>query len=301
MTTPPRPQPQPAPQDRAGTTRLRIGRETWNALAACLTDRDRWLLEQIWTCQVLTTAQVTDLAFDNVHTANRRLLALVRLRALDRFRPFVPRGSAPWHYVLDEPGAMIVAADHDLPPAQFREVRRRARALQASQRLRHTVGVNGVYTALHAAARRNPGMTLAAWWPEQRCLAEWQQHARIRPDAYGRWRENSPNGEREVDFFLEFDTGSEPLNRVAAKIPAYIELADASGIGTPLLFWFPSGRREAAARPRLRYALPIATTSADAIPAHAAAPGHRYGPAGPIWLPAGSPGPRLRLIDLANL
>jgi hypothetical protein len=109
-----------------------------------------------------------------------------------------------------------------------------------------------------------------------------------------------------TDFFLEYDTGSENLHRVAAKLAGYTSLAARTGITTPVLFWLPTARREAALRalldsnvgggaPGTRPAggvpgVPVATTTPQA----AASGG---GPAGPIWLPAGQPGPRLALAQ----
>jgi hypothetical protein len=66
----------------------------------------------------------------------------------------------------------------------------------------------------------------------------------VRPDGYGRWREH----DREVDFFLEYDRGTEPLDRLAAKLAGYQQLADATQIATPVLFWLPTTGREATVR-----------------------------------------------------
>ena len=51
-----------------------------------------------------------------------------------------------------------------------------------------------------------------------------------------------------TDFFLEYDTGTEPLSRVTAKLAGYAALAARTGITTPVLFWLswepePGGRR----------------------------------------------------------
>jgi len=107
-------------------------------------------------------------------------------------------------------------------------------------------------------------------------------------------------------LFLEYDTGSENLHRVAAKLTGYTSLAARTGITTPVLFWLPTARRETALRallgstagrdgPGPRPAggvpgVPVATTTPQA----AASGG---GPAGPVWLPAGQPGPRLALAQ----
>ena len=69
----------------------------------------------------------------------------------------------------------------------------------------------------------------------------------MRPDGYGRWREH----EREVDFFLEYDQGTEPLERVAAKLAGYHKLALATKIATPVVFWLPTSGREAGVRQAL--------------------------------------------------
>jgi hypothetical protein len=67
---------------------------------------------------------------------------------------------------------------------------------------------------------------------------------------------------QRVDFFLEYDRGSEPVGRLAGKLAGYLELAHASGIATPLLLWLPGSAREAAARRALAgSSLPVATAS----------------------------------------
>ena len=118
------------------------------------------------------------------------------------------------------------------------------------------------------------------------------------------WTKFSARTPAVTDFFLEYDTGTENLHRVAAKLAGYRDLAARTGITTPVLFWLPTARREASLRallastagrgsPGVRTAgaipgVPVATTTPEA-----AASG--TGPAGAIWLPAGQPGPRLRL------
>ena len=115
---------------------------------------------------------------------------------------------------------------------------------------------------------------------------------RLRPLA--RARPRRPTG---TDFFLEYDTGAEDLPRLAAKLAGYQALAARTGITTPVLFWLPGPRREAAAArppPRRRAGDLASRWSPPPPPAQAAG-----GPAGPAWLPAGQPGPRLRLAQLA--
>ena len=128
-----------------------------------------------------------------------------------------------------------------------------------------------------------------------------------RPDGYGRWREQTPGQPPAVtDFFLEYDTGTENLPRLIAKLAGYRDLAARTGIATPVLFWLPSPRREAALRARLAGPPPHGTRNAPSaaqipgVPVATAAPGTSpEGPAGAAWLPAASPGPRRRLARLA--
>ena len=134
------------------------------------------------------------------------------LRVLDRFRHFRPTGSDPYHYMLDELGAALVAADRGIEAPKRSQLRARGLALASGQRLRHLLGVNGFFCALARAARSEPDARLEAWWSEQRCAAEWG--GVIRPDGFGVWRQ----GSSRVEFFVEHDEGTETLSRLAAKL-----------------------------------------------------------------------------------
>lgn len=275
--------------------RPRVTGDLIAALARRLTPRDHEILALVYEHRVLTAQQISEVFFSGQRAANARLSILYWHRALDRSQPRTPHGgSAPCHYVLDDAGALVLAADRGMTRAELGYRREHATSVLLSQKLAHTVGVNGFFTALHAEARRQPGTaSLTAWWPEWRCAAEW--HGRIHPDAYGRWREHGPGGDAETDFFLEFDRGTETLGRVAAKLDAYQALYRASSIPTPVLFWLPSAAREAGLRKLITgTALPAATAAARAP---GQAPAH---PAGPVWLPAGRTQPRLRLASLSR-
>jgi Replication-relaxation len=276
------------------------------ALAARLTARDRWLLRMIHEHRVLTTGQVTQLAFGTTRAATARMTTLYQYRAVDRFRPLAATGSSPLHFVLDEAGALLLAAEDGITPADLGYRRDRAMGIALSPRLAHDAGANGVFTALAAAARASGGQAaLECWWSERRCAAAWGDHAR--PDGYGRWRDQAPGQPAAVtDFFLEYDTGTEPLARLIAKLAGYAALAARTGITTPVLFWLRSPRREAALHARLSGPPPPGTRDAASaaqipgVPVATAAPGTSpEGPAGAAWLPAGSPGPRRRLAQLA--
>ena len=135
----------------------------------------------------------------------------------------------------------------------------------------------------HPAPAPRPDATLRAWWSERRCAAEWADFAR--PDAYGVWEEG---GDR-VEFFVEHDTGTETLARVAAKLEGYRDLAEAEGSARPVLFWLAQPGREPGLRRAIQgTALPVATAAAGT-----------GSPADAVWLTLGKAAPRRRLIELA--
>ncbi|WP_329521837.1 replication-relaxation family protein [Spirillospora sp. NBC_01491] len=263
-------------------------------LAYRLTARDRELLALVWEHRVLTTGQLTSLFFPSPERARQRLNRLYRLHALLRFRPWTPVGSKPWHWVLGPAGAHVLAIEHGQTVSAFGYRQDAATGISVSPRLGHQVGVNDFFIRLHAHARRRAdGTTLTEWWSEQRCAALWGDLAR--PDAFGRWTEASVNAPpRTLDFFLEHDTGTETLARVARKLGGYADLAEATGTTTPVLIWLPSSAREANLRKVLGVPeIPVAT----AVHTPATSPD---GPAGPVWQLAGTIGRRHRLSALGT-
>lgn len=275
----------------ATTVRAASSVEHQAALAARLTSRDKWLLALLHEHRVLTSAQVRDAAFPSGRSARQRLRELYLWRAVSRFQPFQQLGSAPMHYVLGPAGAAVLAAEHGLEVKDLGYRHDRAMAIAHNQRLAHTVGIADFFTSLIARARHQPADSIAtsseavtAWWSETRCARHFGDL--VIPDAYGRWR--SRHG--EIEFFLEFDTGTESLTKVARKLAAYARLADSTGIPTPVLIWLPSTRREAGARTALsrihaeldhRETVPVATATADLLNPDTQHPS----PADETWLP----------------
>jgi hypothetical protein len=245
--------------------------------------------------RVFTTHQLAEVYFGSLDRAEHRLKQLTDARVLARFRPHTRHGegSTPYHYVLGPAGAGVLAAEQDTDVRRLGYRRDRALEVAHSQRLGHQVGVNGFFTALAANARqrRRGGAQLAFWWSERRCRDHWGQI--VRPDGYGRWREHTA----EVDFFLEYDCGTEPLDRLAAKLAGYQDLAAATEIATPVLFWLPTAGREATVRQGLAGA---AGWGAGRFLVATASPALGHSPAEAVWLLLGSAHPRRRLIELAD-
>jgi hypothetical protein len=249
-----------------------------------LTERDRFLCRILWEHRVLTTEQVLNLCFTSLSAAQHRLVALWRLDVLERFRSLRPVGSESWRYTLGPLGATVVAAERGVDPQPTAVLRDRVVALAAGQRTKHTLGVNGFFCALHAAARRQQNAAIGAWWSERKCMADWGDF--VRPDAYGAWTEGSAT----VEFFLEYDTGTETIGRLTGKLAGYRDLAEGDGSARPVLFWLKEDGREPALRRALAGCeLPVATAVAKA-----------GNPAEAVWLPVGVESPCRRLAELSG-
>lgn len=260
----------------------RAASDLYRAAAERLTDRDRYLCRILAEHRVLTTDQVVDLAFDSAITARHRLGVLTSLRLVDRFRPYRPAGSAPWHYVLDVLGAAVAWEDDETALASWR--RDKALAIATSSHLGHLVGTNGFFTALIRTARGSSSRCrLRTWRSERRCAAEWGDL--VRPDGFGEWAE----GGVDVRFFVEWDMGTERLERLAGKPPGYGDLAAVLGNATWVLFAFPTPRREITAR----YSMKTAQVSVAT-----AVLGQGESPAG-VWLPLDEQR-RRRLVDVGT-
>lgn len=268
-------------------------------LAWRLTPRDRWIIRMLHEHRVLTSHQITALAFPSFRSGRMRLRELYLWGVVDRFQPFVSVGTAPMHYVLAPAGAAVLAAEDGLDVTELGYRHDRAFGVAHSLRLAHTVGVAEWFTALvdrarHTADNTDPtnhsGRTaLGAWWSETRCARHFGDL--IKPDAYGRWTAHG----REVEFFLEYDFGTEVLAKLAGKLSGYHGLAEATGITTPVLVWLPTARREATARRLLARAwraldnphtVPVATAAAELLNPQAPHPS----PADPVWLPLNTTG-----------
>lgn len=210
--------------------------------AAHLTDRDRRIALDCYEHGTLTTDQITRLHFRGERASRRRLERLYRLRVLDRFRPTRRRGegSAPFHWVLDEVGARIVAAE--LGRDRDRLHWRRSDPLKVARTatLAHRLAVNEFFVRLAVEASAAGG-ALREWYGErttQRLL-----DGIAAPDGYG--VVVLPDRE-PLHLLLELDRGTEPLQRIREKLIRYekalprSELLDAS---PRLLFAAPTEKR----------------------------------------------------------
>jgi hypothetical protein len=270
-------------------------------VSARLTDRDRELVRLVARHRVLTTEQLAALRFSNLTTARHRLAVLVGLGVLRRFRPRRETGSAPWHYVLGPIGAAILGQEDRDEKRWLPQVRAdRQLALERSQRLGHMTGASWFFVALARHAREHGGGELLRWDSERETgeflyLHRAGDDSSPHPDGLGIWAEDS----RDVCLLLEYDTGTEHLPQLTDKLHGYAEHARRNlALKMPILFCFPTPRREQTARK----ALAATSASRDLQVATAALDPRITCPAcGPAWMPLhGRYGP-MRLIGLGDV
>jgi Replication-relaxation len=135
-----------------------------------ITDRDRTLLGWLYDHDVLTTPQLANALFPSLDFCQRRLRTLYRLRLIARFRPQrADGGSYPYHWVIDQLGAEVVAAARDERPPRRDHARLERRRWTSTRTLAHRLGVNQFFTDLAGHARTHPGVQLRHWLPEAAC------------------------------------------------------------------------------------------------------------------------------------
>lgn len=208
-------------------------KDALTVVANRVTSRDRWLLSLLFEHQVLTTEQITALAFPSEHASRHRLVHLQRMGVLDRFRPISREARASYHYMIGPVGVQLLAAERSIDPKELRYDRNRIRAMSESPLLHHRIGVNSFFAQLSTIHRLRPNLRLDDWWSERQCTREWGRD--VQPDGYG----VLVVAKHRLPFFLEYDRGTETTERVVAKLNAY----RAFSFGT-VLFWFLTPARE---------------------------------------------------------
>jgi hypothetical protein len=253
-------EPQRPATSGSGTTSARLSSTSVPGLLAVshrLTDRDLHLARLLAEHRTLTTAQITALLFAHPGTARNRLRQLREIGFLDRFTHRTPTGGRVTCWVPGLLAARYVALADGQPAPTPRAVRQSQDRTLASPQLDHLLGVNQFFTDLLAHTRTHPGTRLARWWSAEHAAAAFA--GRIHPDGHGLWQtfrrpttaqdSDRPDrlGERvvsEVGFWVEHDTGTEPLGRVVAKLGPYHRLQQAGGPSYPILFRLPNRQRE---------------------------------------------------------
>jgi hypothetical protein len=196
-----------------------VGAEHVFELARHLTERDREVALYLYDQQVLTTEQLTLLFFSSTRRAQDRLLFLYRQRVLDRFYPASPFGAGKpsAHWLLDEAGAHVVAACLDLDRRELGWQRRDD--WRSHPQLAHRLAVNRFVTDLIAATLPEPRLGVACWYGTREAAVRLGERMRcaVRPD--GEVILLTSSG--PVDLLLEWDRGSETLDRLDQKLRRY--------------------------------------------------------------------------------
>jgi hypothetical protein len=273
-----------------------------------LTVRDHTILSWLYDHQVLTTDQIAHAQFPSLDRAQTRLRELLRYGALARFRPQRPDGgSYSYRHLVSQLGHDIVAAQRGDKPPRPSVARERRRALTSTANLPHLLGVNQFFIDLAGHARTHHDASLDRWWPSSRFHDKGAffttgadpglmllAHA-PRPDGHGIWTEHGASRA----FFLEHDTGTEPLRTLVAKVIVYGTVALRNQRPWPVLFWLPTAQRERNFHVALTDALdgripavPVATAARDD------ASGRGRSPAEDVWWLHRREGARLRLAQL---
>jgi Replication-relaxation len=175
-------------------------------------------------------------------------------------------------------------------------------ALERSQRLGHMTGASWFFVSLVRHSREHGGGGLLRWDSERETAAYLDHYpgtgtdAGPYPDGLGIWAEE----DRDIAFLVEFDTGTEHLPQLTGKLTGYAEKARMPGglvFRMPVLFCFPTARREQTAR----RALAAATASLDLQIATAALDSRITCPAcETTWMPLHGRHAPMRLINLGD-
>ncbi len=260
----------------------RVGAEQVFELARHLTERDREVALCLYAQQVLTTEQLTLLFFSSKRRGQDRLLFLYRQRVVDRFYPASRFGSGkpPAHWLLDEAGAILVAASLDRDRRQLGWQRRADWA--SHPQLAHRLEVNRFVTDLVGATLPDPALGVSAWYGPRQAAARMGEKMRgtLRPDSELLLVTRAG----AVDLLLEWDRGTETQERLWEKLRRYRTAEhkidyDERGPRS-VLFVVPGARRlrtlrDAYAEVNREGAWPIlATTAAELC---------RAGPLAPVW------------------
>ena len=259
-------------------------RESIHEILGMVTDRDIEICLDLYEHKTLTTHQLFELHFPSYHRARKRLLELHRRAVINRIRPPKRPGSHPFHYVLGDLGAHLVAGYLGVELKALKFKRDRVARLARSPHLRHLRETNSFFSRLAYACRAEDiGVRLREWLGELRAARA--VYGFSKPDGLG----VVESGDGEMSFFLELDRGTEDWERLQIKLDHYRRIETYEEAPHAVLLCFHSEAREAGAR-RLAgcSVFTVATTTLNR---------HLADPLGPVWLPWHGPR-RVRLLEL---
>jgi hypothetical protein len=222
-----------------------------------LTGRDMELIDALAHHRVFTAAQLADLCFPSAWAARVRVVTLVEMEVLARFRD---DNRKAYRYTLGYWGAGVHAWRQGEPAPNRAAVALAVHQLAVSRKRGHLEGVNTFFTRMHAEARETGGTRMGSWLCEDQAAGLFL--GKVRPDGAGILTVE----EHTMPFYFEFDTGSEPLGYLAAKLDRYAARQPVGGHRLVLIQINRPGRERnfhdhLAGR---RFPFPTATTSVTA-------------------------------------
>lgn len=198
-----------------------------------LTGRDMELIDALARHRILTAVQLADLCFPSTWAARVRAVTLFEMEVLARFRD---DNRKAYRYTLGYWGAGVHAWRRGEPAPTKAAVALAAHQLAVSRKRGHLEGVNTFFTRLHAEARQLDGVALSEWLCEDEAAGLFL--GKVRPDGAGILTAESG----AMPFFLEYDTGTEPLAYLTAKLDRYAAKQPAGGHRLVLLQIVRPGR-----------------------------------------------------------
>lgn len=179
-----------------------------------LTGRDMQIIDLLARHRLFTADQFADLCFPSNWTARNRLVTLAEMEVLARFRD---DNRSAFRYALGFWGAAVHAWRRNEAPPTKAAVAQAVHQLAVSRKRGHLEGVNTFFTTLAAEARASGGsVRLAEWRSEEEAASMFL--GKVRPDGAATLAWDSGAA---VSFCFEYDTGTETLDILAAKLDRY--------------------------------------------------------------------------------
>lgn len=183
-----------------------------------LSSADHELCSLLSVQRVLTTTQLVSLTRRPERTVDYRLQRLRSQKLIDRTRPYVASGSAPFSWWLTRSGAHLVEGISPAP----------GKATPNPLFLRHTTAIAGLYVALLDVGP-SVGPTCEQRLRDELAWEEWSgmlgQKRHLRPDAYveiGLAVDDAPG---RAGAFVEIDFATMDQARLRAKVARHRDYA----------------------------------------------------------------------------
>ena len=231
-------------------------------LSASLTQRDLAILICLTAYRYLNLHQLELLFFPSPRAAQIRLKQLKDTGLLHRWKVIEPPGITrrPSVFLLSPRGARVLAASRSEDPKSL--VRQARMAELHCLNVTHDLEANGFFVDLSVASRDLPDQGLGHWVGEAAMRSAFRNGKRrsrlgeSAPASDGWGRYLTPSG--EVFFDLEWDRGTESLQRLEQKVRSYIGYFKNRRNAElhHVLFVLPHPARETALLGRIKQELP---------------------------------------------